>query len=354
MASARGSRREALQLAAQAARELDRAGIARRLVERAEDLHQPRKAGMIEIEAEIERAARPRDVADDMRMAVEQLQVGVDGGGLPVVLQSAAQAERAKVPATRQLGRDNAQHALELRPVHVEGELPGGDVHKSFDHAAEIGRGAAEITDAELTDRHLAVLQRAGQMHVVHRLAVPGERLGGRIQIDVEAGERAPAGRRDRGRRRRRRGGGRGRDRPRQIGIETEPVGGHAQADAGSRAQQHRRRAAEPRRVEGPVDVVDIQPIARQGEVARQRRLAQPVGGDRLQGRAEPAAEAAEIVGCDFESRLGARPIRRQRAAAAQRQGRAARQLPGQAAEREPATGKHQLQLRVADEAAMP
>ena len=168
---------EAALVAAEPARELDRAGVTRWLVKRVEDLQQPDKARMVQIVAEVERAARPRDIADDMDVAAEELQVGVDGECLPIDLQPAAEAEGAIVPAARQLGRDNAQRPLELRPVHVESELSGRRIQQAFDHAAKTGRGAAEIADAELADGHLAVLQRAGEMHIAHGLAMPAERL---------------------------------------------------------------------------------------------------------------------------------------------------------------------------------
>ena len=92
------------------------------------------------------------------------------------------------------------------------------------------------------------------------------------------------------------------------------------------------------------------EPVACQRQAARQRRLAHPVGGNRIEAHAEPAAEAAQIVGIDGEGRLGARPVRRQRTAAAERQACAARQQSDQAVERNPAIGKRQLRVRVADE----
>ena len=92
--------REAPGMAAQPPGKLDRAGVLGRLIERAEHAHQLGKARMVEIVSHVERAIRPRDVADDMRVAAEQLHIGVDGGGLAIVLQAAAEAEGAVAAAS--------------------------------------------------------------------------------------------------------------------------------------------------------------------------------------------------------------------------------------------------------------
>src|SRR5258708_29204499 len=87
-----------------------------------------------------------------------------------------------------------------------------------------------------------------------------------------------------------------------------EPVGGDAQADTGTLAQRDRRRTAKPRRIERGVDAGKIEPVAGEGEAARQRSLAQPIRWHAVARRAEPGENAAEVIGIRREDPLPARP----------------------------------------------
>src|SRR5579859_3025173 len=249
-----------------------------------------------------------------MELAAADLHVGVQVELADLALDLAAERERPEGVGARHARGQQAEHATELRSAHVEGELGlrliGTD---ALEVAAELALGAAEIVDAELAERQVAVLQRTGYPHLADRLPSQDQGIDAGIEVRIEADERVrerlqdgdagEPGRRARGnlrgaarpvsaggRRRLRRVAG-------DIGVQIELIDGDPGAEREPVPYRNGSSARQMRRIEREVERAHLHDAVVDFEAARYGGTAQAIGRYTLRRHAAPTEEVAKIVG---------------------------------------------------------
>ncbi len=303
-----------------------------------------------------------------MEFPAAQLEVAVQAELPGLSLDLAAEREGSeRVRAGHARGQE-AQHPAELGPAHVEGKLHarlrGAD---ALEEAAELSLSASEVAHAELAQREVAALQRAGDAYFADRLSAPDQGVDAGVHIGVEAAERVRQGlwhghpsqaadgvRGSRGRRHARRNRGRLRLMVRNIGVEIELVDREPRAESDAVPHRDGRGAGHMRGIEGDIERAHLDEAVVDLDAARDRGPPQAVGRHSLDRDAGPAHEVAEIVGVGSDRADEARRRRRGIEAAGERDVGAARQQRTEALDVELAAVERRLDPHLAHHALSP